>query len=346
MKLILLIVIRFLFLSVDFIGAECNTSLLLDKNSYYFPRNQKIYDRHIIYEDDNDIRGYDIGFDRRFNTSDDIGFFNVTNNNLLNINPDIYVNNLVWVTFNLSSDIYRCDLNNNSNYGGCLWNDTKVRVTDYLSLKRRPFLFKDLLLWEDNLAGNFDIISCGIDINCVDKKIIANNSFNQINVNSDGNIVVWEDHRNGNSDIYMFDINKNKEYPMVVDVGSQRKPTVIYKYFILWDSNKNLSDDIYFKSIGNDLVPYTFDDSWEYTLAGSLFDEINVEVSKDGKPKIIIWETSKFNNIGLEGYDILNNSFFEVNISGIDFSNPSLYNRTIVFEGLGNQKKYLFISEC
>ena len=81
-------------------------------------------------------------------------------------------------------------------------------------------------------------------------------------------------------------------------------------------------------------------------LAGSLFDEINIEISKEDKPKIIVWETSKFNNIGLEGYDILNSSFFEINISGVDLGSPSLYNKTIVFEGLGNQKKYLFIAEC
>lgn len=342
-----IIFITIILLLADNAYAECTINKILESNSNYFPRNAETYGNLIVFENHNDLIGYDLGLDLRFNTSDDKGFFNITANGI-NVEPDLYENYISWVSFNPSSEIYLCNFFNNGNYGGCLWNDTKIKVTDYLSLKRRPFLIRDVLLWEDNVYGNFDIFMCNINFGCINKKParITNNSFNQINVHSDGNIIVWEDHRNGNADLYMYNLNDKKEYPLIVDIDNQRKPKITYKSFILWDSNKNVSDDVYFKSIGNDLIPYTGDDSWEFILAGTEFDEFNVKISKEKEPKLAVWETSRFNNIGIGGFDILNNSFFDINVTGIDLVNPSVYGNNIIFEGLGNQKKYLFIAKC
>ena len=99
------------------VNAICSVGTILEKDFFYFPRNPKIYSNFIIYEDYSNIQGYDLGYDLMFNTTDDLGFFNITDNGLLNIDPDIYNHSVTWIIFNQSSEIYRCDLSKNGGYG-------------------------------------------------------------------------------------------------------------------------------------------------------------------------------------------------------------------------------------
>jgi beta propeller repeat protein len=62
-----------------------------------------------------------------------------------------------------------------------------------------------------------------------------------------GGIVVWVDDRNGNLDIYGFNLTTNQQFPIVVDPGIERFP-VIYRDIVVWEDYRDgrcMNWDIY-----------------------------------------------------------------------------------------------------
>jgi beta propeller repeat protein len=57
---------------------------------------------------------------------------------------------------------------------------------------------------------------------------------------------VWEDNRNGNSDIYMYDISTDKEEAICTDKADQKNPS-IWGNRILWEDYRNGNWDIYMR---------------------------------------------------------------------------------------------------
>jgi len=56
--------------------------------------------------------------------------------------------------------------------------------------------------------------------------------------------VVWADGRNGDYDIYMYDLSTSTETPMVITGSTQFSPT-IYENRIVWEDDRNGNQDIY-----------------------------------------------------------------------------------------------------
>ena len=67
-----------------------------------------------------------------------------------------------------------------------------------------------------------------------------------------GNTVVWEDSRNGNWDIYGYDLSTHTEFPICTDGDGQYNPA-IYDNIVVWRDNRNGNVDIY----GYDLSTHT-----------------------------------------------------------------------------------------
>ena len=59
-----------------------------------------------------------------------------------------------------------------------------------------------------------------------------------------GNIIVWEDSRNGNLDIYMYDLTTGQETRITTDPANQFAPA-IYENKIVWHDYRNGNYDIY-----------------------------------------------------------------------------------------------------
>jgi TolB protein len=60
----------------------------------------------------------------------------------------------------------------------------------------------------------------------------------------DGNLVVWADSRNGNHDIYGYDLAKGVEFPIYVGPGDQYFPAVSGN-LVVWESDLNGNVNIY-----------------------------------------------------------------------------------------------------
>ena len=59
-----------------------------------------------------------------------------------------------------------------------------------------------------------------------------------------GDYVVWQDQRNGNADIYGYDLRTDTEFPICTDASDQFRPRV-YNDIVVWFDLRNGNQDIY-----------------------------------------------------------------------------------------------------
>ena len=77
---------------------------------------------------------------------------------------------------------------------------------------------------------------------------ITTNKSSQDNPDIYGDRIVWQDNRNGNWDIYMYDLSTHKEIQITTNKSSQYSPEV-YKDRIVWVDERNGSPDIYLQNL-------------------------------------------------------------------------------------------------
>ncbi len=76
---------------------------------------------------------------------------------------------------------------------------------------------------------------------------ITTNPSNSLNPDVYGNTIVWQDDRNGNYDIYMYDISTKKEIH-TTDKSNQISPD-IYGNKVVWEDERNGGHDIYLQDL-------------------------------------------------------------------------------------------------
>jgi len=112
-----------------------------------------------------------------------------------------------------------CDLGIGDEIGSCYTEDGKIRVTKDPSDQEKPAISEDKILWMDSRNDNWDIYICDLSLNgeyggCLDtdEKIqITANDKDQYNPSISRDRMVWVDYRNGNSDIYMYDLSADED---------------------------------------------------------------------------------------------------------------------------------------
>ena len=102
------------------------------------------------------------------------------------------------------------------------------------------FLFVFSSAASASIADNsHDVTSTNI---CIETRITTNESEQSYPAIYE-NKIVWTDKRNGNWDIYMYDISTSKEKRITTDESEQSYP-VIYGNRIVWTDNRNGNYDI------------------------------------------------------------------------------------------------------
>lgn len=73
---------------------------------------------------------------------------------------------------------------------------------------------------------------------------IVTDPFTQTQPAISGNIVVWTDERNGNKDIYGYNLSSGKEFQVTTDPADQESPA-IFGGTVVWADKRNGNWDIY-----------------------------------------------------------------------------------------------------
>lgn len=190
--------------------------------------------------------------------------------------------------------------------------------------------------------------------------------FNQINPAIYGDIVVWQDNRNGNWDIYGYNLSTKEEFQITADDHDQYLPT-IYGDIVVWiDSGDESKGSIYCYDLltgqetlmptaatvysapaisGNTVI-------WEGHLEGE-WGIIAHNLSTDeefliplpsffvGDPAIsgdsVVWSEEKHERLSIQGFNLQERKKISIPSTLITFSldedqmNPRIYNEIIVW---------------
>ena len=142
-----------------------------------------------------------------------------------------------------------------------------------------------------------------------------------------GRYVVWEDWRNGNWDIYGYDLVKEKELVICKDPYAQYFP-VIYGRYVVWRDNRRGNWDIY----GYDLV-----DEKEFSICTDGSNQFHPAIHG----RYVVWEDRRSGVSDIFGYDMGLDGLFDTSDDIGEFPictqekgqyTPAIYGKYVVWE--------------
>jgi beta propeller repeat protein len=150
--------------------------------------------------------------------------------------------------------------------------------------------------------------------------LITEATSNQLSpvIEISGNMVVWEDYRNGNGDIYAYNLSVAAELQITSVTSTQRKPA-ISSNIIVWEDDRNGNWDIY----GYDLATQTM-----FQVTSDTNTQRKAEVSGT----TIVWEDDRNGSWDVYRYDTVTRQEIAVATGSGDQKRPEISGNTIVWE--------------
>ena len=149
-------------------------------------------------------------------------------------------------------------------------------------------------------------------------KVICDAPGAQINPDIYGQYVVWEDYRNTNSDIYLYNRMNENTIQITHDLSNQVQP-VIYGNTIVWVDYRNGNADIYAYDITSGTIS---------PLCTNDFNQLKSDIWGN----IVVWEDYRDGNANIFAFNMTNNTEFIVNKSKWPQLVPRVSEKWIVWE--------------
>jgi len=153
----------------------------------------------------------------------------------------------------------------------------------------------------------------------------------RVSVSDDGHVlVVWEDHRAGNADIYGYDVTTGKGF-VVCDQAAQQVAPRVSGDWVVWQDDRNGNWDIYGATIN------TTDDT--VGTATPICDEVHDQTQPDVSGDTVVWVDSRDSRESGEdiwGYDRVHSTTFAVCRDTADQDQPAVWGDTVVWRDAWN----------
>ena len=158
---------------------------------------------------------------------------------------------------------------------------------------------------------------------------ITFNDAEQTGSSISGNRIVWSDTRNGNSDIFLYDISTHTESQITFDTSWQYGPAISGDQ-IVWVDDRRGYADIYLYNISTHTERrITSDTSWHYQPA----------ISGD----LIAWSDYRNGNYDIYLYDLLTDTESQITTDSADQYWPAIYGDLIAWSDYRNANSAIYL---
>ncbi|MHC4617620.1 MAG: hypothetical protein ACYTEQ_07685 [Planctomycetota bacterium] len=230
-------------------------------------------------------------------------------------NPDISGDLIVWQDNRWGDwDIYGWNLSDPYEFVVC-W-QTRDEV--------EPVVSGNMVVWaEEHASTGYDVYRKDLSDDMNPKVVVCQEVGNQWHPQIDGETIVWEDFRNGDGDIYGYDLTSQTEFHVYVGSQDQVRPDVSGSW-VVWANNdtQNGRWGIY----GTDLAE--FPGGTIYTMAdepGS--DQTYPAISGDK----VVWHDNRTGNWDIYGGDLTAHSTFIIQATVSDERMPAVSDNFVVW---------------
>jgi len=194
----------------------------------------------------------------------------------------------------------------------------------------------DPLLWDTDGDGVSDLNDAFpldpleiTDSDAIEIRITTNSS-DQVYPAISGDRIVWQDYRNGNWDVYLYDLSTGTETPITTNFSNQWSPAISGDR-IVWQDYRNGNTDIYL---------YDLSTGTEIPITTNSSDQYNPAISGDR----IVWQDYRNGNWDVYLYDLSTGTETQITTNSSDQYNPAISGDRIVWQDdrNGNTDIYLY----
>jgi TolB protein len=147
---------------------------------------------------------------------------------------------------------------------------------------------------------------------------IATGLQDEVGARVSGNTVVWHDERNGNWDIYAYDLATRQGFSVCTKAGDQVRPNISGNY-VVWEDRRSSNSQIY----GYDLTKHT-----EFLISATA-PEYRPQISGN----MVVWSGWRSPNYGIWGYDMNTKTEINISLSGSEPAyNLDIHGNQLVWE--------------
>jgi beta propeller repeat protein len=198
----------------------------------------------------------------------------------------------------------------------------KLQKQKILSLITRKTLFAVVVLITIGVALTFGYLQVFSEFQ------ITDDPFYQSRPAIYQDIVVFLDDRNGNYDIYGYNLSTKEEFPITTDKSDQSFPA-IYENIVVWYDERNGNADIY---------GYNLSTKEEFQITTNVSDQVSPAIYND----IVVWADDRNGKSDIYGYNLLTRKEFQITKDPSRQSNPAIYNNIVVWHDERNGNKDIY----
>jgi beta propeller repeat protein len=183
------------------------------------------------------------------------------------------------------------------------------------------------LITRKNMIAAIVLITIGVALTFGYLKVfgefqITNDPYHQSSPAIYGEIVVFTDDRNGNYDIYGFNLHTKEEFQITTDENDQVSPA-IYNDIVVWDDDRNGNSDIY---------GFNLSTEEEFQITTDKNDQVSPVIYEN----IVVWDDYRNRNSDIYGYDLLTGQEFQITKDPSGQNTPAIYNNIVVWNDYRN----------